>query len=71
MAFTDEEENRISLIETSMNKIMKWLGNTFSKKQGRQMTLNQQETINNILLRVETLESQVSTIITRLDSIPD
>lgn len=71
MAFTEEEEKRIELIESTLNKIMVWLGNTYSKKVGRQIILNQQETIDNLSTRLAAAESQLTTIITRLDSLSD
>jgi hypothetical protein len=68
--FTDEEENRVSLIESSINDMITWLGNTFSQREGRQMVLNQQETIDNLTIRVAALETQLGLIVARLDVLP-
>ena len=71
MAFTDEESARVSLIESTLNKIMNWLANVPNRRQWRQMMLDRQETINNLTTRVATLESEMETIINRLDALPD
>lgn len=71
MAWTDEEEARASLIESTLNKIMNWLANVPNRRQWRQMMLDRQETIDNLTTRVATLESEMTTIINRLDALPD
>lgn len=71
MAWLAEETARVQLIESSINKIINWLANVPGRKQWRQMMLDRQETINNLTTRVSTLETQMETIINRLDSLPD
>lgn len=68
MAFTDEEEARITLIESTINQVMNWLLNTVSKLQWRQTLTHLDSTISTLTTRVTTLESQVTTIISRLDN---
>lgn len=68
MAFTDEEENRIQLVESTINQLITWLSNVPSRKQWRQMMVNREQTISNLELRVTTIESQLAQIIARLDA---
>ena len=68
-AFTDEQEARITLIENTINEMSVYLKNMVSTLVWRQTILHLEQTITSLTTRVATLESQMTTIINRLDNL--
>lgn len=66
MAWTTAEESRIVAIEEMLNLVQVAVGNLMSKQQMRQLLLIKQAEVDALTERVESLESQVSTLQSQL-----
>jgi polyhydroxyalkanoate synthesis regulator phasin len=62
MAFSDSENARVLAIEDMLNKLQIAVNNLASKRQLSQLTMLKQSTIDNLVERVTTLESQIKTL---------
>ena len=67
MAFSAAEEDRIKTIEQLLNKVQVAISNLMSKQQFKQLLLIKQKEVDALTKRIETLESEIQVLQSKLD----